>query len=561
MKKWLPLLLALLMLVTVFGCTKPSGTQATPTPLPVDPGTEESTEPDPTEEVATSKYTDEITVDFAHMVESNVEWNDRENDALCAWVYDRYKIVWDMIPLDWSSFDENVRVWANAGDLPTQCFWNYSVADYKTYADQGLIAQFPDGWQETYPNLYTTWKANGISEFVDGQVGGTYAQVHAIYFEPPINPYTASWTTHIRQDWVAKLGFEVKTVYTWTEFEEIMNAILANYETLGLTKGTDYVWAQEWGNAWWAMTYSFDWHDGIIWDADAQQYVYGPEKERDGLILAMETAKRGYETGWFHQDLFTFTSNREAWNLFYAGNSFTLFQGSFSSVVVNYWRDFENSSGLDPNENTLMIIVTDAEGKYHNEQALNYWAGTIFNPNIDADVFARLLDLGNYRLGDEGKYVLTLGIEGVDWEWDGDKIGVLREVDEETGTYVALKKKYPIAAMFETYFICADDYGSYDPTIPADINAQADQTWADKHAYGTGTGSIEMYDYYYNTYSSAMKDKFNLDLGAMVAQAIANGDDMATALDSFIATNRTLIDEVLADVNANLTPQRVAAGD
>jgi len=562
MKKWLPLVLALVMVLVLFGCNKaPTTTDDTPTvtPPPVASNPNESTEEEPGEvtEPATSKWDTEVTVDYACFVNSGVDVNGAD-DAIAQLVHEKYNIIWEVIPLDWSNWTENFRIWVNAGDLPTQCFTDFAINDFRGYIEQGLIAQFPEGWQEKYPNLYTTWQINGISTFVDAMWGGTYAQVHAIYFEVPVFPYTASWTPMIRKDWVEKLGHEVKTVYSWTEMEDLFREILANYETLGLTKGTDYIWPQDFNNLFWSLDYSTGARVGIIWDEESQSYIYSLDKEEWLLKYAekIDIVKRGLAEGWIHPDLFTFTANRECRDIFDAGNAFYQFEGSFAASVQGYWKNFREASGLEPADCLQLIITTDDEGIHHMNEALNYWACTVWNPTIDPDLFDRLLDLGNYRLSQEGRYTLTLGIEGVDWQMGANgKPENLRD----TTAYPSLSDKYPAAAMYGSYFICSDDFGSYDPSLNPVMVAQCDQTWADKQIYGNDKNANVRYDYYYNLYNSDLKSKFNLDTNAMAAELISANKDTISTIKAFLEANRTLIDEVLADINANVTPQRLAA--
>jgi len=557
MKKLLPLIVALLLILSLFGCSKPSqgttggtttgGTGDVATPAPDDDTGEEET--------AVSKWTEDVTVSFCHLdVDSSYDYND-PNDAVRMEVYNRFHIVWDIIPSTWSEWDEKLRVWINAGDMPTFSFWNYNLADYRSYVEQGLLGEFPEGWEENYPNVKQALEATVMHYPVAELVGGHFALEHAILFNLPMSPYVTQWAMWIRKDWVEKAGYENKYGWSWTELVTMMKDMMGRYDELGLVKGTDYMFAANSNDTWWGLGWGEHFKVGITWDEDSQQYVWGVDRDFDKIIGVLNLYKDGADSGWLHPDYYSFTADRENRKLFDSGNLLCVMSEGFST---GRYPAFAETSGLVAEDCIMPIVMLDDQGRHNADEQLNYWASLIFSPSIEDDLFNRILDLCNWKLGDEGKKTVYLGIEGTDWTEDADgTITITREIDPETGTFISISKKYPQCAIFGSFAICGDDFASWNPALDARWLAEYAEDWKVKEEGANQKGGLYPYDWEYWFYSSPIKDKYNVNFADYAAQWVSSGVDFTTALTQFQADNRSLVDEVLAELNANVTPQKV----
>jgi len=478
-------------------------------------------------------------------------------------VYNRFHIIWDIIPSTWSDWDEKLRVWINAGDMTTMAFWNYNLTDYINYCDQGLLGEFPEGWETNFPNVQQAMVAGVIGYPVAELVGGHFSLPHAIVFNLPVTPYVTQWGFHARADWIEKAGYEVKTAYTRSEIINMMKDMMARADELGLTKGTDYMYANDASRTW---NHFFQWSDGfkegIIWDAATQQYVWGAERDYDRILSNLEAYRQGVADGWIHPDYYAWTGNREERDLFYAGNLFLVSAEGFAASLDSIYKDFKKGTGLDPWENLVTLIVTDDSGVLHMDEQLNYWAGLIWSPTIEDDLFNRLLDLCNWKLSDEGKYTCYLGIEGKDYTINDDgSFTITREIDPETGNFKSIGKLYPQCKIFGSFAICGDDFGSWNPSLePASIEA-ANKLWATKQEVCHDKGGVLPYDWEYWFYQDEIKQKYNIDFSAKATEWVAAATseaDLKASLDAFIAEQKPLVTEVINKLNTDVTPTKIA---
>ena len=98
---------------------------------------------------------------------------DYNSDNLYKLVSEKFNFDYEVFPVSKDAQDDKIRIWINGGTMPDSVTWrNFNYQEYVSYAQQGLIAPLPDGWEETYPNLYGMIKTSGIYDqmIVDGAI-------------------------------------------------------------------------------------------------------------------------------------------------------------------------------------------------------------------------------------------------------------------------------------------------------------------------------------------------------------------------------------------------------
>jgi len=463
--------------------------------------------------------------------------------------------------MTWAEWGEKVRVWVNAGDLPDVCFWDYNAADMINYVDQGLLKQFPEGFAETYPNIENALQASAIAYPLAGIVGGVYALPRVIVFNPPVSTsaYTNVWAFKVRMDWITQLGYEKKDNYTISEFVSIMQAIVANYDQLGLQKGVDFVWSNDYGDLWWSLFDCWEGRTEIYYDEASDKYVWGCDKDYDQILEALTLYRQGVDEGWIHPDYYSFTENNECRDFLKSGHGFTSFMECLFGEGV---PDFIEQTGLNYYEHIAVVCVTADNGCLYEEVALNFWAGELFNPSMDDAKFARILDMIDWTLSEEGACTKFMGIQGIDWDYDADgklvwmhtKDAATGKIIAEDGTLYSLSDIYPSTVLLSNIGICGDDFNYWDPGLTEQEVTDRMQLWENKKVSIEANNCAFQYDWDYRLYSSDLKNKFGsaYNFGAKAAEWVSSGADLKTQFDQFISDQRALVDEVLADINANV---------
>ena len=129
---------------------------------------------------------------------------------------EKFNVDWDYNYVEWGSWDEILRVWINADDLPDLSIWNYNYQDFENYVNQGLLYRFPDDWKERWPNAAMAYEKSPLNIELEERFGGTYIMLRPIYVynattDPIVNQIGV---VALRKDWAEAVGFPLKDAYT-----------------------------------------------------------------------------------------------------------------------------------------------------------------------------------------------------------------------------------------------------------------------------------------------------------------------------------------------------------
>ncbi len=100
----------------------------------------------------------------------------------------------------------------------------------------------------------------------------------------------------------------------------------------------------------------------------------------------------------------------------------------------------------DPSfSDNVKVLTTPAaqDGKHYHYAFPNYYSSTLVNAQVDDTKLDRILALIDYMISPEYTMLKKLGMEGKDYEMEGDKVVITREKDEN-GNYKSLEEFYPI---------------------------------------------------------------------------------------------------------------------
>ena len=168
---------------------------------------------------------------------------DYDKDPLFDYVAGLFDFDYEVWPVSKDNHDEKVRMWINGGTMPDVLCWrNFNYQEYVIYAEQGLLKPLPEGWEETWPDLYQMYQACGIYD--EMAVDGVYYGIpHSTYyrFANMDDPVVQHATLYYRRDWAEKLGFSFGAAITMSELESYLRAcidndMVGNGNTLGLSE-------------------------------------------------------------------------------------------------------------------------------------------------------------------------------------------------------------------------------------------------------------------------------------------------------------------------------------
>ncbi len=463
---------------------------------------------------------------------------DYTSDDLYKAISEKFNFDFEVYPVSKDAQKEKIITWVNGGTMPDSVTMrNFDYQMYVTWCEQGLLAPLPEGWEEKYPDLYSMILTSGIYEQmkVDGL---TWGIPHATFarFSGMQGTVVSHLSIYYRKDWAEKLGFDIGDTITLQEYETYLKACIdndmaGNGNTLGFTDDPDNLCNL-------FMLFSGVDHDGFR-KVDGS-YVWNFADP--GVLKAIKLAREAYEMGVIDPD-FYLNESADATNKFTSGVAASMFINCAISSYMGYKSTFEESTGLNGSECIAITTIADEDGTPLGIQTNNWWAVTMFNPDIAPETLDRLLAMMDWICSEEGQLNVLVGIEGKDWEMVDGAVRVLPEAD---GSYKATVDKYNSYNVFRTQGILADDYSFINPSNDQDVVAQVKQMYATRKQ-----GTIIPMDMDYEFFSSDNKAAYSLNLSDEVARLIVTRDiDVEAEWNKYIQDNAGIWQPVVDDLNA-----------
>lgn len=549
MKK-ISILLALVMIMSLMSACSSSGTNTTATA-----GTAVSTASASSADTSSAAETTAATapsydkhVTFTTSTIETGSATSYSDDAVYRYFADMFNIDYEVSPVTWDNWEEKTRIWINGGTMPDVTFWNfknygdYNYDEYVSYVKQGLISPLPDGWETKYPNLYKMVQATGIYDklLIDGKA---YAIPKVIFWLfAPVDKFLSHGAVYYRKDWLEKLGMEdfgpLVTEGQLKEYcQKAIEADLAgNGHTIGLAGQPSKIVGQI------TTLENSAWNTFVKQDG---KYLWGPTLP--GTVKGIEKTKAWYDEGIIDPD-FYLDKTTEPKNKFASGLAAALMEDGPMTHYVYRCTEFTAANpGLDPLDCIGSTSLVTNDGRWTGQQLPNYWAASLFSPDIDPETLDRVLALMDYTCTKEAQEVIALGIKDVDWTYNSDgSYKILREANED-GTYPDIKAKYNSINYWYIFSVLADDFSFADPTIDPRISNRVKAVYAAREE----KGDYLPLDYDYAFFTSDAKSKYSVDIESEVARIVVDKSaDVETEWAKFIENNRALWEPVVNDLNA-----------
>ncbi|MEF2243658.1 extracellular solute-binding protein [Paenibacillus sp. IITD108] len=462
---------------------------------------------------------------------------------------EKFNFEYKLVPLSWDNWAERDRLWINSGDMPDMMFWDFNYTDYLNYSKQGLIKPLPDDYESKYPNLANSIKKSGIGDFLKSQdPDGRLYMVPNVIYNNPVTETTDiiidSKVLYYRQDWAKKVGIQVGDTITMEQIAQLGKAFVEQDpgnngagKTIGLSSAPDQLFA--------AFVQPFNKHYKIFHKVDGK-YVWGAFE--DSTLEGVKNFEYYFKQGFMDKDFYTFKA-QEHLEKFNAGISGMFVWGASAANVNERMQAFDKANpDLDSLESIGIATIVGDDGKFYGEQNLmNFWTGEIFSPTLDDETFDRILTILDYIATPEGQRLIFAGIEGKDYEMNGEELVITREKDS-AGNFKYIADMYPSYYFFYTKVILPDDWSARDPSLPAAVRDRAISMFRVKEKIT----DVVPPDYELILLSTPNKNKFSINVVDAIVQALYSGKDIETAWEEWKLSSEPKVRDVLNEINGAL---------
>ena len=373
---------------------------------------------------------------------------------------------------DYAEWDGMVNTAINGNNLTDVIHFNLKAynfgSTYEKWVDDMMIKALPDDMSR-WPNLNNM--INNITNVDALKING---KLYGIPIANDIsNPQKdfSNFTYVYRRDWAKQIdemmastpGYEPiykeGDVYTWEEFNRLVNAFKVNLEDLSGSKQASTLVDESWGfpsitNFYKDAPHCFtkDENGKAINAFTSDKYIAGLEKSKEFVSNKI-----------YSQDQFNFTANK-AKDLYLGGLAGILYDNYSLSNYITLRKTFKkNNKNVNLNDGTAIMKIKDPNGNFALEGIENWFSMTMFNYDISTTKQEKILDIMEYLLTEEGTRLAIYGKEGYDYYIDDNGDVVLTEAGWERGADGEYGPKINGAKYLRYMVTLGNDTKSYDP--------------------------------------------------------------------------------------------------
>ena len=481
-----------------------------------------------------------FTVNGTH-TNSNMDYN---HDGLYDFIAGKYNFDYEVFPVSKDAQAEKIRVWVNGGTMPDLITWrDFQYQEYVNYAEQGLLAPLPDGWQEKYPDLYRQMVGcMGEEQFKKFEVDGKfYGIAHARNYRfNPVDKLVDHISVYYRKDWAKQLGMEIGEIITISQLKDYLKGCVeqdmaGNGNTIGMSEEPSRL------ATFFTMFSDVDYMKFYKTD---DGYAWGFANET--VLNAAKMANEWYKEGLIDQD-FYLNQSAEAISNFTSGVAAFMFGNCQASSYLGYKQQFNDATGLNSDECVGIATIATDDGVTRAIECLNWWSVSIFSPDTDPEVLDRILAAMDYCSTKEGQVATNMGIPGQDWEIDENNNVKNLMTANEDGSYPNIVDVYNSYNVFRTWGLNADDFLFINPTYNKEVIIDPILSF-----YQLRTkGYVIPMDVDYEFFSSDNKANYSLNLKDEFAKlVIGEADALETEWKNYIEANKNIWQPVIDDLNA-----------
>ena len=347
-------------------------------------------------------------------------------DAYLDYLADKFGLSFKLSTYDWANWQTQTNGAINADDMTDVFHANidsYNFANlYKFWAEEELAKPLPDDLSK-WPNLKTMIEntSNIDALKLDGKLYGIPIAKNTTDYSTSFSPFTYVY----RRDWAKEWGvYQENDEYTWAQFENLLSV----FKTKLAEKTNSFALADvEWGypsitNFYKQVPHCF---------AQDENGVYINNYTTKEYLRGLDKSKEFQGEGYYHSDQNSAPDGRMNEN--YYSNRVGVFYENLSYTNYNTLRQHlreTNSSRKDFNlddATAIMKIRSEADNKFALEGTDNWFSMTFFDYKISDEKQAKLLDLFDWLLSEEGTRFAIFGMEDFDYIMVNGKPEIIEE--------------------------------------------------------------------------------------------------------------------------------------
>ena len=349
-------------------------------------------------------------------------WSAEQGDSVTRFIEDKFGVTFETSTYSFEQWSAQVNSDVMGNQLPDVFQANVTSYNLNTtylYWAEGLnIKPLPEDLSP-WPNLKKMIESTRDVEYL--KYNGRY---YGIPVARNINRSAelsfAPFTYMYRRDVAKELGvYKTNDVYTWEEF----NALLSAFKTK-FASSTGYALGDaEWGypsimNFYKTAPHCFAEENGAIVNN------YYTSEYQTGLAVV----KGLVSDSKYYQGQLQAAGKENLVKKEYTSKRLGVFYENLSLQNYLQIRDEFTKNGVkdeDLDNYTAIMKVQGPDGKYALEGQEDWFSMTFFNYDISDSKMEKVLDIMDWLLSEEGTKTALYGIEGVDYEMNGNEVSLL----------------------------------------------------------------------------------------------------------------------------------------
>lgn len=493
---------------------------------------------------------EKVTVSMAVRA-SGTNYSDMDEDALYQEWSDKFGIELDLTELPAETMGEKTRLMVAAGDIPDVMHAEFQIAEYLSYANQGLIGALPDDFEEKYPNIAWSLKCSGIEESLrktaDGKIYAMPRTLKTFSKEsdtPAIN--VDSYGFLVRNDWAEKAGVKIDTIMEYDAFMDAVKKIKDSNVHGGKDIMGISISYQEAPNLFVVCANSY-YRDFYKKDG---KYVFGLTEPE--TLEGMKLYKKAYQDGLLHPNFYAHKSE-DSLDRFFAGKAVCWYGNVGSENVYDARKkSFEEANpGLKATEALKLVWVKAPDGKIHGWEDGNHWTTWYLSPELDGEKRDRVLNMFDYAKSAEGVKRFRLGVEGIDYAVENGEYNLLTWEKKDDGSY---QKNNDTKYKFATILSLISGESHADSPLISFSDDTRNAVKEFKEAKLREDTSLNMLDYdalYFNG-EKVRNFRSNFDVNTLMVDLVVSKGDLETEWKEKLDSLKGILDPAIKEINAEL---------
>ena len=494
-------------------------------------------------------------------------WSAEQGDAITKYMEEKFGVTFETSSYSFNNWTAQVTGDVNGNQVPDVFQADVKPENlnntYIYWAEGGVVKALPDELLANETSSRWPYLQSMIKNTKDIEALLYKGKLYGIPVSRNVNKAEeaefAPFTYIYRRDIAKNLeGFQEDDVYTWEEFE----TLLASFKARGMSLG-DAEWPGAYPsivNYYKTATHCFTFKDGQV----VNNYF------TDEYMAGLNKAKSYVDKKWYYQGQLQSAGKSETDPVekrYYDG-TLGIFYDNFS--LANYLKVRKqmlktngiNESNID-DATALMKVMgptgSNSAGKYALEEQEDWFSMSFLNADISNNKMEKILDIMNWLISPEGTEMALYGIEGVDYEKNGDNVTLLESnlwAKNNKGEYI----DSPNGARYLRYMVTlGHDITGKDPVLLASKTQKQAYTilknWENfmKEANAAGKLTILKEDPRIKWMTTSKKLEYQ---GKILDDANTKTIKYAFSSISYAEYERSMTDsrwrEVLAEINSNL---------